>query len=76
MAGSLAGVEGTIGQASAVPLTLVISTHFKDEFFLKQRLRAGCRVRPGWSSLAAAASRSTEKAAALWGMFGPNRNMV
>lgn len=44
MAGSLRRVEATIRSAENIPLTLLISTHFNDDFFLKQRLLAA-----GWS---------------------------
>ena len=47
MAGSLGRVEEAARQAGRTPLTLVISTHFNDDFFWKQRLlAAGWRIRP------------------------------
>jgi len=48
MAGSLRRVEATIRDADNVPLTLLVSTHFNDDFFLKQRLLAA-----GWIPRAA-----------------------
>ena len=47
MAGSLGRVEDAVRQAGRTPLTLVISTHFNDDFFWKRRLlAAGWRIRP------------------------------